>query len=512
MTQNIYSIFSSHISDRPHQVAAIVEGHQLTYSELGHQIEALSHSFAQLGIRTGDHLGILLPNSIEYIVIMLVAAKMGLVMVPLNMSLGTSAIARAFSRAGVRHCISWHARADELRPVPEMQEAVPGHWIVLGEEVPDCHNYASLLANGQGKTMAIPVDVSAPYILTMTSGSTGDPKPIMLSQATKIARANSAVNLYGITSKDITLAATPLYHSLAERLVLIPLLTGGTAVVMAGYTTTKWLELTNQYQVSFTILVSSQVKQLLDAFKAGASVPPSLRCLVSSSERLPNPVKQELLNLLPCDFHECYGTSEIAIATNLQGSAPSQKRTSVGLPVLGARVAILRKDGQLADAGEEGEIICKTEMLFSGYYGRDDTTRQAMWGDYFRTGDLGKFDRDGYLYFLGRDKETIITGGINVYPQDIEEVLLRHGAVAECAVVPFEDARLGEVVAAVLVGNLNLPADLRALQRLCAKELADYQQPRKIFHVKQLPRNPMGKVAKRQLTEDIKSLTPVWSQ
>lgn len=512
MTSTIYDIFCTHLRRNPEKTAVIVDNRQVSYAELGQQVNALSHGLANLGIHTGDHMGVLLPNCPEYIVLMLTAANMGVVLVPLNMSLGANAIARAFTRAKVRHCIAWGLRAEELLNQPEIQQAVPGVWITVGDEVSGLPSCEKLIASRPDQPLSFQVDIQAPYILTMTSGSTGDPKPIMLSQATKLARARCAMELYDVTEMDITLAATPLYHSLAERLVLIPLLSGGTSVVMTGYTTTKWLEQTQRHQVTFSILVSSQIKQILDELKSGVSAPQSLRCLVSSSERLPNGIKQELLNILPCDFHECYGTSEVAIATNLQGSAPMEKWISVGLPVPGAQVAILGKDGMLADTNEEGEIICKTDMLFSGYYGQDETTQQSMWNGYFRTGDLGRIDADGYLYFLGRAKETIITGGINVYPRDVEEVLLKHPSVQECAVVPFEDERLGEIVAAAIVGNVEAPSEIRAIRRLCAKELADYQQPRRIYRLDRLPRNAMGKVMKRQVAEDIKLLKPVSAQ
>ena len=175
------------------------------------------------------------------------------------------------------------------------------------------------------------------------------------------------------------------------------------------------------------------------------------------------------------------------------------KIKSVGRPVPGVKIEILREDGAVALPGEVGEIICKTPMIFGGYFKRPDLTAAAMWGDYFRTGDLGKLDEDGYLYYLGRIKEIIITGGINVYPKDIESVLSEHPSILENAVFPLPDDNLGEIVAVAIAPRNPDDFDLRKIRFHCAEHLADFQQPRKYFLMKALPKNEMGKVIKHTL-------------
>jgi long-chain acyl-CoA synthetase len=319
-----------------------------------------------------------------------------------------------------------------------------------------------------------------------------------LSQATKILRAASAAELYGVGPDDVTLAATPLYHSLAQRLVLLPLVTGGTAVLMEHFTPASWLDSVSRHKISFSIAVSSQLRQLLgrlDSAELG-----SLRCLVSSSALLDDETKAQLLSRLRCDFHECYGASEVAIATNLTAEAARHKLGSVGTAIPGASVVILGADGNLAESGVPGEILCRTPMAFSGYYLQPETTAAAMWGDYFRTGDLGRLDEDGFLTFLGRIKDIVITGGVNIYPKDVEDVVLLHPAVLECAVIALPSVELGEVVGVVLVWRDPTSAPpLRELGRLCMTHLADFQQPRQFFVLPELPRNAMGKLDKPAL-------------
>ncbi|MBK8387513.1 MAG: long-chain fatty acid--CoA ligase [Candidatus Accumulibacter sp.] len=263
-----------------------------------------------------------------------------------------------------------------------------------------------------------------PYLLVLTSGATGNPKPIVLSQHTKCLRAEAAAGLYGVNADDVIMAATPLYHSLAQRLVLMSLISGGTSVLMAHFSPAAWIENASRH--------SSQLHRGLLAAEADSESPgqhgeslPSLRCLVSSSAVLDEETKRQLLARLKGEFHECYGTSEIAIATNLTPTAARRKLGSVGMAIPGTELMILGDDGKQAPTGTAGEILCRTPMLYSGYYGQAQSTTAARWGDFFRTGDLGTMDDEGFPYFRGRIKD-IITGGVNAYPKDIEEVIANH--------------------------------------------------------------------------------------
>jgi long-chain acyl-CoA synthetase len=223
--------------------------------------------------------------------------------------------------------------------------------------------------------------------------------------------------------------------------------------------------------------------------------------VVSSSAPLDADVKERLVAALKSDFHECYGASEIAIASNLASDTPPDKLASVGKPAYGVDIKILADNGAEAAPGEAGEIACRTPMLFGGYYKKPDLTRAAMWGDYFRTGDLGRFDADGYLYFLGRQKDIIITGGINIYPSDVERAAAAFPPVREVAAFAVPDEKLGEIVGLAVVPDDPARFDLRGLRFHCAETLADFQQPRKFLILDALPRTALGKLARRRLLD-----------
>lgn len=514
----VSDLFFLQASLHPYKIALYFEDQRIDYHTLALKVSILANALAQRGVRRGDHVGLVLPNSPMFVLMMLVAAELGLALVPVNPSLHPESIAKAFLATDVKHLVS-----DSLHYEDWVSERFEWHWIKglllsvddwFGDAkfvVPKNLCMVSELLNAvqlQNSTYERGHAEDA-FILTMTSGSTGDPKPIVLTQRIKINRAKAAQTLYNITAEDITLAATPLYHSLAERLVLIPLLTGGSSVLMGRYSPNEWISHINRFKVSFTIAVSSQLKQAASLFgQVGDLSLVSLRCLVSSSALLESEVKQQLVEHLICDFHECYGTSEIAIASNLSGKI-TQKLKSVGTAAPTANIVILDENKQLLPIGQPGEIACKTSMLFGGYYKKPELTQSSMWGEYFLTGDIGQLDAEGYLYYLGRKKDLIISGGINIYPFDIESVIAEVQGVLESAAFAFPDAGLGEVVAVAIVVDDKNQFDLKRAKHLCAKRLADYQQPRKWFLVKSIPKNSLGKVMKYQLVKQFTSAEPI---
>ena len=494
----LYGHFRLAAERAPDKLALVVGGVSYAYRDLLQAVDALADGLSHAGVRAGDHLGVLLPNCAEFVLTLLAGARLGVVIVPQSMGLGAEALAATFRAADVRHLLAWSGAAAQLADLPLPPGGIR---VVAGGDREGWLPLQTLIEAGRAEPGATPLlQDDLPYLMVLTSGSTGQPKPILLSQHTKRLRAAAAADLYGVTAADVTLAATPLYHSLAQRLVLMPLISGGTSIVMAHFTPASWIATVRQHGVTFSIAVSSQLRQILDALIASRETLPSLRCLVSSSALLDDETKSRLLAHLSCAFHECYGASEIAIATNLAPAAASRKLGSVGTPIPGTDVRIHDGNGQAVPPGTPGEIVCRTPMLFSGYYAQPAATQAAMQGPYFRTGDLGMMDGEGFLFFLGRIKDIIISGGINIYPKDIEDVISSHPAVRECAAIPLQDEQLGEVVGVVVACHApDAPPEARDLQRLCMQRLGDFQQPRRFFFVSELPRNAMGKLDKPAL-------------
>ncbi|MDP2029746.1 MAG: class I adenylate-forming enzyme family protein [Thiobacillus sp.] len=496
----LYTHFRHAAEHNPGKLALVVGNVHYAYRDLLQEVDALADGLSSAGVEAGDPVGVLLPNCAEFVLLLLAGARLGVVIVPQSMGLAEDALISTFKAADVRHLVAWSGATAKLA---DLGLPPGGIRVVAGGAQAGWTPLQALIDTGkdQPKSASMLQD-ELPYLMVLTSGSTGKPKPILLSQRTKLLRATAAAELYGVSADDVTLAATPLYHSLAQRLVLMPLISGGTSIVMAHFSPATWIAEVRRHGVTFSIAVSSQLRQILDALIAGKETLPSLRCLVSSSALLDDATKARLLAHLPCEFHECYGASEIAIATNLSPGDASRKLGSVGTAIPGTDVLILDENGLQVPPNTPGEIVCRTPMLFSGYYAQPAATEAAMWGHYFRTGDLGMMDSEGFLFFLGRTKDIIICGGINIYPKDIEDVIATHPAVKECAAIPLPDEQLGEVVGVVVAVHAPAPPPaVRDLQRLCMQRLGDFQQPRRFFIVSELPRNAMGKLDKPALRQ-----------
>lgn len=487
----------------PKHTAICCDGESVSYSVLAEMVSKCSNFFLENGITYGDNIGFPMNNSIESAALIMVAANIGVGLVPINPTLPRSAMDIAFASGDIKHIIARKAFFELCEQEGGIE--VRGIKVCLDSDYKGTIPFSDLESFSSNRPEVSQITGDETMILTMTSGSTGDPKPINLTQNNKYSRAMAHIKLYNITKDDNVLAATPLYHSLAERLVIIPLILGGTSILLPRFTPNLWLNCIREQKVTFTIAVSAQLSQVAQLLSS-PFVPDitSLRSIVSSSAMLEPYARTELIKKLHCDFHEMYGTSEVSTVTSINFRETFNKQQSVGKPIPNTSIHILRDDGSISDTNEIGEIACKTKLLFSGYYGMPLETKKSFANDYFKTGDLGRIDGDGYLYFCGRKKELIITGGINVYPCDIEKNIMRMPEVGECAAFSYPDDRLGEVVAVAVVLKEGVTLTKRAVNIFCAKNLADFQQPHYVFIMDDLPKNPMGKLVKSKLIEIVK--------
>jgi acyl-CoA synthetase (AMP-forming)/AMP-acid ligase II len=496
--QNIYQLFYRHVQTNPSKTAVIYQEQSLTYSELNERVSRLSGFFNDMGLKQGHRVALFAPNGVEYPIVMLAAAKLGLAIVPLPISLKGEALTTALKVMPVAAAIAWPTISKVLL---EQRLVEHDRLITIGTPISDEVSWQHVMAQEAKEVTSEQVDISLPYILTMTSGSTGKPKPIVLSQCCKIERAFSAtIDYYGLDCDEVVLVATPLYHSLAQRGVLMPLMLGATTVIMAKFSLLHWLSAIETHKVSFLFAVSAQLESFLSLQSVTHDIS-SIRCLVSSSAVLNNDSKKALLKRLNCAFHECYGASEVGVVTDFCVSKNPQLSGSVGRPLPFVKVKIVDKHGHKLEAGEIGEICCKTTTAFNEYFKMPSETQSAYdQSHYFKTGDLGYLDEEGYLYYVGRKKEVISSGGINVFPQDIEAVIKSHEKVIDCVAFGKREAQLGEVVKVVYEqsGDDDLTLELR---KLCLSQLTDYQQPREIVRIEELLRNPMGKVLRNQVKE-----------
>jgi len=493
--KNIYSRFLENVQSNPGKTSICGEGSSISYKDLYKSAERLSEILLENDVKQGAKLGVVLENGYEFATLLLAASKNDLTLVPQSTDLPADKATQIFNLLEIDCLVS---SPTYLRNIKHKHKEIKKIAINSG----DIFNWIDEFTHH--------IEVKAqyknhPFIVTLTSGSTGSPKPIALTQNIKIKRILSAKELYQLSMEDIILVGTPMYHSLAQRLTLLPLFLGGTCVILKKFSLNLWLGYVERFSVSFTIAVASQLKQLVHSNLDNYNLS-SLRVLVSSSELLPYQDKLKLIDNLECDFNECYGASEIGIATNLSMQNTQTKKGSIGKPISGVDIKIIDPIANInLNTGEIGEICVKSIMEFDSYYQNKELTENAYISEYFKTGDLGKFDKDGYLYFHGRNKEIIITGGINIYPKDIEDEILKIRGVRECSVIGVPDTSLGEVPVAVISVEDSL-FNLRDVKLSCINNLASSQIPRKFIQVDRLAKNEVGKIQKKLVFEQVQSL------
>lgn len=497
MGKPIADQFYFHAAATPEKTAIWCDGQSLTYSQLAGLVSRYANLLLSKGVKRGEHIGVPMLNNIQSVALIMAANTTGIGLVPINPSTPLHFIKTTFASGDVKHLIAHRAFLKHVAAAGGLE--IPGITVCTDGEFEGAISLSELESQSDLRPECPDVTGDETLVLVMTSGSTGSPKPIDLTQNCKRRRAEGHFRLYGLTGDDVILAATPLYHTLAIRLVMLPLQLGGTSVLLPRFTPNVWLKCIQDQKVTYTIAVSSQLAQISEILADTQYDVSSLRCVVSSSAWLEPVVKERLMAVLRCDFHEIYGTSETASPTDIDFRESAGKQRSVGRCVPGASIRIRRQDGSEANVDEVGEITVKTDQIFAGYYNRPDLTAAAFDGGYFRTGDLGYVDSDGYLYFSGRLKEIIVTGGINVYPQDIETTVLSHEKVRECAAFSFHDDKLGEIVALAVAPKAEQTLTKREIAAYCARNLADFQQPRQIFVVDEIPKNNMGKITRLTL-------------
>ena len=489
----IYSIVRSHAVASPDKIAIIGDGGEVfSYQQL---LSAVDHRIQQLQEVVepdSSRVALCLHEGEQIPVTVLALNYLGVPVIPLNPTLQPLQMVAFLDAVDATVVVLESATAAAFVGLDESIQQVT---------VEDPH--FTVQQGGAGSVQGgREYQKDEAFLITLSSGSTGDPKPIILSEQNKLGRAKQAEQMYQVTAEDRVLCASPFFHSLGQRLTFMPLLKGGTLVLMDRFTPQRWVDLVAAQEVTFTICVSSHLYALREQLVSQGERLHSLRALVSSSAAIDKELKEYLFEQVGCAFYEIYGATEVAIVTNLEPKDVEHKSASVGKACEGVEVMILNDQHQPLPTGEVGEIACRSPLMFSGYLNQPELTEVTRHQGYFLTGDLGYQDEDTFLYFVSRKKDVIISGGSNIYPMDIEAVVLESASIAECAVVGINDSYLGEVVIAVCVWRQGEEQDEWQLRQWVNSQLSPFQRPLKYFFVEQLPLTSTGKINKRALREE----------
>ncbi len=482
-----------------HRPAVIAGDRQLTYRELDAAADRIAAVLVGSGLKAGDRITILSANIVEVPLLYFAAARAGLIQAHISVRAAPAEIVAILDQTEAAALFF----QPELAPLVDQVAALgnlPRLLVSLGDATDRAMSFETFLS--QSDTAALPTDLApdTPYCMTYTGGTTGRPKGVLASHRARSLSAITAALEFGISERDVTLVATPLFHVAGLYVWFTPnILAGASCVLLEKWDAGACLAALAQHPITSTMLVPTQ---LLDLMSHPEFVPDKLagiERIVYAGAPMPPALFDRARTEMPwIEFIENYGQSEIACVTVRRGWHLPSKLGSIGRPMVTAEVEVHDEDGNRLPPGEVGELATRGDHLLCEYYRNPEETSRLFRHDngWMYTGDLARADEDGYLYLVDRARDLIIIGGENVFPTEVENALYQHPSVAECAVIGIPHDRLGEVPAAHVVLRDGETATEDDLVDTCLAQLARHKRPRLVKFVPSLPKTAIGKIQK----------------
>jgi long-chain acyl-CoA synthetase len=474
----------------------------LTYQEFDQITDRMAAVLQSLGLKKGDHAAVLFPNSLDTLLCYFSIIKAGGTVIPINSLYTPREIAFILNNSEARFLLA----AGHFQKVTEgIQSQVPSLTLAIFRGEEDTSILKAVERRAPTGHSLRPVDLSSKdnAIIFYTSGTQGQPKGVMLTHGNFTFSGPNIARAYGLQEDDITMAVLPLVHVFAVASpVFGSLSSGGTVVILERFQAEAVLQAFENYRITWFPGVPTMFSYLYQAYERGASNISSVRMGLSGGASLSVELLKNWERHFNAQILEVYGLTE---STGLVTANPVQgirKVGSIGLPVFGVQTRLIDQEGMDVTRGEVGELIFKGPNATQGYWKLPEQTAESIRDGWVYTGDLARRDEQGYFYIVGRKKDLIITGGYNVYPREIEEVLYTHPAVYEAAVIGVPDEVKGEIPKAFISLKPGQRTSEGEIIEFCKASLAPYKIPRRVEIRSELPKSSTGKILNRELRKE----------
>ncbi|MCY4576312.1 MAG: long-chain-fatty-acid--CoA ligase [Chloroflexi bacterium] len=500
----------------PDKEAIVFEDTRLSYAELNARSNQLASRMQSWGVGSGDRVGIMQVNCNEVIETYFAAAKLGAIFVPLSFR-GRAEEIRHMVNASESKVVITGSRylgmVDELRPSLNTVE----HYVSLEGTADGWEAYEDVLSGQPTDDITTEVDDDDTTILMFTAGTTGLPKGVMLTFGGVSSYSLSNVTPVEPDQVEKNILTVPLYHVAGMQAVISAIFGMRTLVIQRQFEAESWMKLVQDEKVSRAMMVPTMLKMLLDHEARPNYDLSSLDVLTYGAAPMPKEViKRAIIELEDTQFINAFGQTEASATItalmpddhNVKGLSEEEREkkferlSSIGKPLPGVEIRIVDEDGTDVPTNEQGEIIASGPQLMKGYWQQDDVTAETIKNGWLFTGDLGYQDDEGYIFLTGRAKDFIKRAGEMISPEEVEQTLMSHPAVDEAAIIGIPDEQWGERVRAVVVLKSGQAASQDELIEYSRQRLASFKRPEHVvFSEEPLPRNPLGKVLKRDLKQ-----------
>ncbi len=497
---DIPSAFRATAARRGEAPAVVSDAGVTSFAELDRQSDRLAAHLAAGGLQVGERVALYAVNGAAFAAAYLGIQKAGGVVVPVNLLLNPEEIDYLLTDSGATAFVYHPAMAEGVAAVRERAVQV-GQWISLGDPLAEGDTGWAAIQAGLDPAPRVMIDPRRDLAaLLYTSGTTGRPKGAMLTHANLVSNTDSVTAALELSEDDRLLVVLPMFHAFAATVgMLTPLLHGFSFVPLPRFEPAQVARAIGEHGATVFLGVPSMYALLLRLPDEAAAPLEGLRFCVSGGAAMPQAVMAAFEERFGVPLLEGDGPTECGPVTCVNPRHGARKPGTVGLPVPGVTMEIRDREGRPLPDGETGEICVRGPSVMRGYWNRPDETAASFFDDFFRTGDLGVRDADGYFAIIDRLKDLIIVNGMNVYPRVVEEVLYRHPAVAEAAVVGQPHELHGEIPVAYVALKEGQTADERALRGHCRAHLGRHEVPRRFVFMDALPKNATGKILKREL-------------
>ena len=487
----------------PDREAIVSEAGRWSYAQWEANANKRARALARRGIKKGDHVATIFLNGNEVLETYLALMKLGAVIVPLNVRFSAKELHYIVDHSDASALILSHEFQSTMREIKEDLPKIRQYFMSGGEASRDMVALEEIYQGESEQDPSVEIEEEDIAAILYTAGTTGRPKGVLLSHKNCVWGAvNIACNV-DLESEYRVLMVFPLYHAAAFMILVSNLFVGCTNVTMRSFDPKRVMELIGEEKINrmtFPPTVWNFILQLpeLDQYDTQ-----TVRALSSGAESMPLETKKKLLALFPnAGLGETYGMTETsATITTLNPKEVLRKMASVGKPFVNVEIRLVDEHDQDVAVGQVGEILARGPSITAGYYKDPEATSQTLKAGWLQTGDLGRLDEEGFLYIVDRQKDMIITGGENIYPREIEEVLYAHPKILEAAVIGLPDPTWGERIHAVVARKEGESLAEQEVIDYCKAHIASFKKPKSVEFVDRLPRSPAGKVLKRILKE-----------